>query len=214
MTRITRILALLVALFASQAAQAALTCSISAPAMDFGTLTTVPFPQTDTTPNLSINCTGGSAGATVRICVGITPGTWVGTASPQRFMSSGTDNIEFQIYSDASHSTVWGGVLPLFAGGMQEPLPAIVLGSAGNGSANYPMYGRILNPPAQTEVPGTYTSSLQFTGKFPSGGSPCSGGSGSSTLFSSGSFQAQVAVASSCSVVAADIDFGATATCA
>jgi spore coat protein U-like protein len=118
---------------------------------------------------------------------------------------------KFQIYSDAAHSTVWGGVLPLFAGGMQEPLPSIVLGSGGNGSANYPMYGRILNPPAQTEIPGTYTSTLQFTGKFPSGGSPCSGGSGSGTLFSSGTFQAQVVVASTCTVAAADIDFGTRA---
>ena len=35
--------------------------------MNFGTLTTVPFPQTDTTPNLTVNCTDGTANATVRM---------------------------------------------------------------------------------------------------------------------------------------------------
>ena len=197
----------LLAMLAAPTAQAALSCSISAPTMDFGSLSAVPFPQTDTTPNLTVNCTGGGANATVRMCIGIDAGSGFGSGTPQRFLGSGTNNIEFQIYSDAAHSTTWGNTG--FSGGMQEPLPSLVLGSGGSGSITYPMYGRILNPPAQTEVPGTYTSTLQFTGKVPSGGSPCSAGSG--TLFTGGTFQARVAVTSSCTVVAADIDFGTRA---
>jgi spore coat protein U-like protein len=199
----------LVLALAAPCAQAALSCSISAPAMNFGTLTTVPFPQTDTTPNLTVNCTGGTANATVRMCVGITAGTGTGSASPSRFMSSATDAIQFQIYSDAARSTTWGSTI--FAGQMQEVLPSIVLDSAGSGSDSYPVYGRILNPPAQTKPTGTYTSTLQFTGKFPSGGSGCGAGSGSGTLFSSGTFEARAVVTSSCTIVAADIDFGSRA---
>jgi len=203
-TRLLPLLLALLALFSAPAAHAALSCSITAPTMDFGTLSTVPLPQTDTTPSLTVNCTGGTAGATVRMCVGIDAGTGFGSASPQRFMGSGTDNVEYQIYSDAAHSTPWGNTS--FSGGMQEPLPSLVLGSGGSGSITYPMYGRILNPPAQSELPATYTSTLQFTGKVPSGGSPCSAGSG--TVFTGGSFQAKVVVSASCTVVAADIDFG------
>jgi spore coat protein U-like protein len=197
------LLALLL-LLATPAAHAALSCTISGSTMDFGTLTTVPFPQTDTTPNLTINCTGGTAGATVRMCVGIDAGTGIGSASPSRFMGSGTNSIEYQIYSDAAHSQIWGNTT--FVGGMQEPMPSLVLGAGGNGSISYPMYGRVLNPPAQTKPVGTYTSTLQLSGKMPSGGSPCSAGSG--TAVTGGTFQARVAVVSSCTVVAADIDFG------
>jgi spore coat protein U-like protein len=204
--RIFRMFAVLLVLaLAAPAAQAALSCSISAPTMNFGTLTTVPFPQSDTTPNLTINCTGGTANSTVRICVGINSGTGLGSAFPQRFISSGTDAIQFQIYSDASHATIWGDTA---TASMQEALPSIVLNSAGTGTGSYPMYGRIPNPPAQTKPTGTYTSTLQFSGKFPSGGSGCGAGSGSGTLFTSTTFQAQAIVASSCTVVAADIDFG------
>jgi spore coat protein U-like protein len=175
--------------------------------MDFGTLTTVPFPQTDSTPNLTLNCTGGTAGSTVRVCIGIDAGTGLGSASPSRFISSGMDAIQYQIYSDAAHSQIWGNTT--FSGGMQEPLPSLVLGAGGNGSITYPMYGRVLNPPAQTKPPGTYTSTLQFSGKIPSGGSPCSAGSG--TAITGGSFQAHAVVVSTCTVVAADIDFGTRA---
>jgi len=197
-------IALLLMLLAAPMAQAALSCSVSAPTMDFGTLSTVPFPQTDTTPSLTINCTGGTAGATVRMCVGIDAGTGLGSASPSRFMGSGTNSIEYQIYSDAAHSVVWGNTT--FSGGMQEPLPSLVLDSSGNGSISRPIYGRIPNPPAQTKPVGTYTSTLQLTAKTPSGGSPCSSGSG--TVVPAGSFQAKVVVTASCTVVAADIDFG------
>lgn len=197
---------LLVSALAAPAAHAALTCTISAPTMNFGTLSAVPFAQTDTTPNLTVSCTGGAANSTQRVCVGINAGTGTGSASPQRFMSSATDSIEFQIFHDSAHSTIWGSTL--FSGGMQEVLPALALNSAGSGTATFPMYGRILNPPAQTKPTGTYTSTLQFTGKFPSGGSGCGTGSGGGTLFTSNSFLAQVVVTSSCTIVAADIDFG------
>jgi spore coat protein U-like protein len=208
--RIYRMFAVFLLLaLSAPAAQAALSCSISAPTMNFGTLTTVPFPQTDTTPNLSVNCTGGTANATVRLCVGINTGTGTGSVSPSRYISSGTNAIQFQIYADAARSATWGDTT--FAGGMQEVLPSIVLNSSGSGSASYPMYGRIPNPPAQTKPTGTYTSTLQFTGKFPSGGSGCGSGSGSGTLFTSGSFEARAVVTSSCTIVAADIDFGARA---
>ena len=206
MIRLTRLLALLL-LLATPAAHAALSCSISGSTMDFGTLTTVPFPQTDTTPNMTINCTGGTAGATVRMCVGIDAGTGVGSVSPSRFMGSGANSIQYQIYFDAAHSVTWGDTA--FSGGMQEPAPSLVLGAGGSGSISYPMYGRVLNPPAQTKPTGTYTSTLQLSGKIPSGGSPCSSGSG--TLFTGGTFQARAVVTSSCTVVAADIDFGTRA---
>jgi spore coat protein U-like protein len=213
LNRLIRMFALFfVLLFAAPATQAALNCTISAPTMSFGTLSVVPIPQTDTTPNLTVNCTGGAANATVRMCVGINDGTGAGSASPQRFMSSGADAIEFQVYSDAAHSATWGSTL--FAGGMQEVLPSIVLNAAGSGGGSFPMYGRILNPPAQTKPTGTYASTLQFSVKYPSGGSGCGAGSGSGTLFTSGTFEARVIIAASCTIVAADIDFGTRASLA
>lgn len=208
MRRVWCVLLLLLALPAAPA-WAAVSCTASAPDMDFGTISAVPLPLTDVTPSLTINCTGGTSGATVRVCVGINAGTGTGSGGGARYMNSGANTVQYQIYSDSARSTVWGDST---SGGMYEPMPSVVLGAGGSGSQAYPIYGRILNPPAQSVPVGTYSSGLQFTIKFPAGGSPCTAGSGS--VSSSGSFNARVGVAASCTVTAADVNFGSYASLA
>ena len=197
---------LLLSLLLPLRAQAAVNCTATPSTMDFGTINTSPIPQTNVAPNnLSIHCTGVSAGTQIGICLGINAGTGTGstgTTNPTRYMNSGANQVQYQIYSDAAYSNIWGS-------GEEEIF--ITPASNGNITQTVPMYGQILNPPAQTKPAGTYTSnvtvlngsSTDFIPGFGCGwvdaiGRPVSGGT----------FLATVTLNNTCSITANNINFG------
>ena len=188
---------LLLASLLPMRAQAAVSCSASASILNFGSISTVPIPQTDVAPNnLSITCSGaGGSGATV--CVGINAGTGTGSTVANRIMNSGANTMQYEIYSDASRTVVWGNTL-----GTDEPFFNV-----GNSTLTFPMYGRI---PSQTKPPGTYKSTLTVTISYKNGNiGSCSGG-GFNTA-SGGTFTSQVIINASCSISASNINFGSVA---
>jgi spore coat protein U-like protein len=186
---------------------AALTCSVSSPSLDFGTISTVPIPQTDVSPSLTVTCSGGTSGQVVRTCVGINAGTGTGSTIANRIMNSGANTIQYEIYFDAARSVIWGDS----TSASQQELD-LTMGASGSGSQVFPLYGRLPNPPAQFKPVGSYASSLTLSGKNPSGGSPCINNTG--TAITGGAFISQVSITSSCTISASNINFGNSSTLA
>ena len=196
------IFALLVAVMLPMCAHAATnvtSCTYPAGTMDFGTLAS-PVPQTDNTPNPTLSCSGGAANGTQVLCVSISPGTG-GSIGTTRLMTSGANTLQYNIYFDSSHATVWGDNGTI-GSAQQISMP---LNGSGSGSISLPLYGRI---PAQTVSTGTYTSTLTAIVKPKPGGSPCSSNSGTAVLTST--FNTKVIISASCSISASNINFGTT----
>src|SRR5439155_3512528 len=92
----------------------------------------------------------------VRTCPNVGAGTGGGDASGQpRYLTSGGNQLQYNLYSDAAFTTVWGS--RLWTG--SAPPTDITLIVLGSGSASRTMYARI--PAGQQAVaPGVYTSSF------------------------------------------------------
>jgi spore coat protein U-like protein len=201
-TWIAAVMCSLALLLLPMRAHAALACTVSATTMNFGTISTIPVPQTDVAPNNgSISCSGGTANAAVRLCVGIDAGSGTGSTIANRIMNSGANTIQYQIYFNSVRTTVWGNSSNA---GQQEI--DVTLDGSGAFSGSYTMYGRIPNPPAQSASAGSYSSTLNVTAKIPSGNSPCANDTGTSQT--GGSFAAQVVINSTCTITPTGVNFG------
>ena len=78
-------------------------CAVTASDLNFGTYTAQGgSPQTSTTL-LRATCTPGST-----YNVGLNAGTSPGATVNQRKMASGTNALNYQLYSDSAHSRIWG----------------------------------------------------------------------------------------------------------
>lgn len=98
----------------------------------------------------TINTVQDAAGSAVVNCTSGAPYTTYITGS--RVMTSGLNNLNFELYSDAGRTTVYGSAL---AGGLADN------GTGADQTINY--YGRI---PAQTVASGNYSAALVFTVEY------------------------------------------------
>lgn len=185
-------------------------CSFSATDLDFGVVDVLGASATDAVGSVSVNCTqflGVLTSIDMRIHLGEGSG---GTGAGLRRMTSpsGPTPLGFQLYRDAGHTAVWGGI---YGGPPGDPLHltgGALLTLLTTTTANFPVYGRVPGGQSAT-VPGSYESSffrdpldvrvnyrtcalivlcIDRTGSF--------------------SFQVQGQVLPDCRVVAGDLDFG------
>jgi spore coat protein U-like protein len=197
MRAIAAILLLLAGLLAAPTV-AAQTCTASAPDIYFGNVNT-PVPQVDVAAPMTINCTGGNANATVRICVGIEPSNWFfGT---RRMFQGIFSSLPYAIYSNAAGTQSWTDN-PLVL--VQVPLNA-----GGSGSTTATMYARM--PAGGSPPAGAYNSAYtddNIIGVIKPGNSGCNSGSSTGT-FNGGPFNVHVFISGSCTITAdALLDFG------
>ena len=97
----------------------------------------------DSTTTVGVRCTKSTT-YTIRADAGVTSGATLAT----RLMSNGTDNMSYNLYTDAGYTTIWGDT----TGGTAE------FSGTGTGMGNlinHTVYGRI--PISQNLSPGTYT---------------------------------------------------------
>jgi len=143
-----RHLALAALLFAAAlpgAARAASSCNIlAAGAVAFGTYQWTDPAPTDSVGTISYNC---NSDALVALSAGNS-----GTAN-QRTLASGTNTLEYNLYTDAARIQIWGDVIT--GGGVQI---------ARSGRSDLSVYGRI--PPGQNVASGTYTDTVTVTFVF------------------------------------------------
>jgi spore coat protein U-like protein len=130
-------------------------CSFGIDNLSFGSIDVTTNTSFTTSGTYSASCSGILLSA-VRTCPNVGAGTSGGHASGNpRYLVSGANQLEYNLYSDPAHTTVWGS--RLWAG--SAPPTDITVVVIGSGNTSRPMYARI--PPGQQAVPpGTYTSSF------------------------------------------------------
>lgn len=191
-------------------AQAQITCSASMSALTFASVDPLSS-QTDATATLTYTCTN-TANATRAATLCFSIGEPGGNQTNPRLMSSGANTLQFQLYQDASRSTVWGSS---FFGSFLTPyqVDISVAKNTTTGTQSHTMYGRVLT--GQTAaVPGSYqdiyangdtalTINQNNTATAP--------GSCSSTNTGYFPFNVTATVSKSCTVSATTLDFGTPA---
>ena len=182
-------------------------CSATMTNVSFGSVNPLSS-QTDANATLNWTCSN-SANATryATVCFSIGDGAQgQGNANPRLMQDAAGDDLFFQLFQNASHTTVWGSTFF----GINTPVMVnvtIARRSSTQGSAT--MYGRVVA--GQTSaVPGPYQDS--FAGNHTaitvneSNSSPP--GSCSTSIIDQFPFTVTATVTSQCSVSASTLDFG------
>jgi len=121
-------------------------CTInSTTTLDFGTPNLLNA-NVDHTSTITVQCTD-----TTPYDIGLDVGTGTGATVAVRKMTSGGATVNYTLYSNIGHTTLWGNTVS-----------TDTVGATGNGQQQpYTVYGRI--PPQTTPAPGTYTDTITVT---------------------------------------------------
>lgn len=132
------------------------TCTVTSTPMAFGSYNPLAFGNTDTTATVTFKC-GGVAGLLVPFVFDLGKG---GSGSyTSRKLYNGTKELNYNIYTDATYTTVWGDT----TAGTSNVGGGLLLDALGlSPGLVYTLYGRI--PGRQLTVsPGVYTDSVTVT---------------------------------------------------
>ncbi len=127
----------------------ALACSVSATGASFGTFDPLENVAVDTTGMVTVTCSP-SASYTIELSAG-----HGGTYSPRKMTGPGGRTLDYNLFRDASRTTVWGDGV----GGTSR-----VGGSDDGSGSSHTLYGRI--PAGQNPYVGSYSDSIQVTVVF------------------------------------------------
>jgi spore coat protein U-like protein len=120
-------------------------CAVTASDLDFGAYNSGGAQLLGTTV-LQSTCTPGTT-----YNVALNKGTTSGGTINQRKMASGSNTLNYQLYSDAAHSAIWGETVGTDT----------VVGSGTGLAQNHTVYGSI--PAAQLVPAGNYTDTITVT---------------------------------------------------
>jgi spore coat protein U-like protein len=147
------LLLLLLAAILPESAMAAFNCTLQTiPPLAYGTYVPGTTSNVDVTSRLRIRCRGGEGVARVTLGAGFS-----GNAG-DRYMTSGTDNLRYNLFLNASHTVVWGDG----TGATQ----AYTISHPRGRPRNYrpTIYGRIFSN--QDPAEGVYGDSILITVEF------------------------------------------------
>ncbi len=115
-------------------ASVAARCQVSVGNLAFGAVNPLSS-QVDATSSITVSCTKNSA-----YTVGLNAGVTAGATIAQRLMANGPDTMLFNLYTDATRSSVWGNSAGSWAtgigAGMTIPQTLTVYGRVANGQTN------------------------------------------------------------------------------
>lgn len=131
-------------------------CTLSTTNVAFGNYSPLAFGNTDTTGTVKVDC-GGVAGLLIPFNIAISAGSSASFANRQ--MKSGTKTLAYNLYTDASYTTIWGDG----TSASQIVSSGVTLDALGLApTQTFYVYGRI--PGRQTTVvPGVYADSINVT---------------------------------------------------
>jgi spore coat protein U-like protein len=132
------------------------TCTVATTNVAFGNYAPLAFGNTDTTGTIKINC-GGVVGLLIPFNIAISAGS--SASYTNRKMKSGSNALTYNLYTDASYTTIWGDG----SSATQIVSSSVTLDALGTAPAQtFYVYGRI--PGRQiTAVPGVYNDSIAVT---------------------------------------------------
>lgn len=193
----------------TRAAQAQ-SCNFAFSGVNFGNVDVTTGASADAAGSFSASCTG-RAGAVVRICPHLGPGSGgAGANGSPRSLIAGSGSLGYNLYQDNGRTVIWGSHLAGWAGAA-PPQIDVTLNVLGIGSATATVYGRLAGGQNAAAV-GNYLST--FSGadvkvRYAYAASDDCTTLGSS-LEASPSFSVRAAVQARCTVSANTMDFGAT----
>jgi spore coat protein U-like protein len=129
-------------------------CSVSATAVGFGNYNPLSTLNTDTTGTVTVTCSG-----LLNVLVGyeiLLSRGGAGTYTPRR-MTSGSNTLNYNLYSDITRTTIWGDN----TGGSSRVTGTILVQLLVPTSNNHTVYGRI--PAQQNVAAGSYVDSITVT---------------------------------------------------
>lgn len=131
----------------------AASCTVSASALDFGTQTLIDISSNvDATSTLTVTCTNGTA-----YNVALNPGAndgGSGISARKMKIGATSDTVNYQLYSDSGHSSVWGETT--------SGSPDVVTGTGSGDGQAITVYGRV--PSGQTNPKiGAYSDTITVT---------------------------------------------------
>lgn len=131
------------------------TCSVSAGDMAFGAATPVSDTTIDAVASIDVSCTGLAAVGSITVRMG--SGNY-GTIAARK-MASGVNRLDYNIYSDAARTAIWGDGSGGYSG-------VTVFNSLGllTWNTSTPAYGRMTLP--AIAIPGVYTDTVVVTVEF------------------------------------------------
>lgn len=145
-------------LFCTAAMQAcAATCSVGAVSLAFGNYDPFRLGHNDTVGNIAVTCSG-KAGEMLAYSIALNAGG-SGTFAARRMRSPSMSALNYNIYTTAARSTVWGdgnGGSLIVTDAFALPAPHV--------TRNYPVYGRALG--SQNVPVGVYSDSIVVTLTF------------------------------------------------
>jgi spore coat protein U-like protein len=140
-------------LLALAAPASAQVCSFSNTGINFGTLTVSSATNTSSTGTVTANCTG-TRNRTITICPNIGSGSGGNdAAASRRYMTLGTERIEYNLYQNNGIGQIWGSHVWPFS--PRPPAMSVALNNAGTGSATRTIYGRMFSSNVSS---GVFTS--------------------------------------------------------
>ncbi len=190
-------------------ARAVLTCTFTITNINFGNINLTANTVFDTTGTFSATCTGGVGNSTARICPNISSGSGGTTTGNPRFLLNGATQLNYNLYSNAARTTVWGSHLWGFT--QRPPTINISLNGSGNGSATRSIFARI-STGQQTRPTGTYASSFSGSNTQIAYARSTVGNCAAigATNATAAPFTVTATYPAICSVSAATLNFGAT----
>ncbi|HEY0232879.1 MAG TPA: spore coat U domain-containing protein [Dokdonella sp.] len=216
----------LFALLGSRHAQATTTCTASMTNLAFG-----PVDPTgalvDATATLTYSCTfsgllSGLLGDYITLCFNIGTGTGGSSAAPRTMRDAASDTMNFQMYTDAAHSLVWGSSSVPGTSTLQTTLHFQILSSGTSRGGSLTLFGRVPSGQTSLHIGGygsnftggdaqmnyAYNEAVLDIGNFPA---TCTGG-GSGSGTGTYPFSSSASVASRCQLAtASDMNFGSPA---
>lgn len=131
-------------------------CSVSTTSMNFGTYNPAASGATTATASISASCISVSVPMNATVDLGLSAGTSGNAAARQ--MASGSKRLNYNIYQDPAHTTVWGNGSN---GGTEQSMQIVNLL---NWNTTKTAYGRI--PAGQYAQTGAYADSIVVTFTF------------------------------------------------
>jgi len=131
--------------FTSQITIAAACAINSASTLNFGTQGMLAA-NVDQTSTIQVVCTN-----TTPFTIGLDAGTGSGATVATRKLTSGGNTVNYALYSDAAHTTIWGNTVSTDT----------VAGTGAGSAQNFTVYGRV--PPQAAPAPGNYSDTITVT---------------------------------------------------
>ncbi|MCJ9430624.1 Csu type fimbrial protein [Kordiimonas marina] len=130
-------------------------CSVSATNVNFGTYDTLLKPTLYSTGSISVTCGTDTIGDVMSYDIEL---SWGKSGSLPREMESGTNVLTYNLYTDASHASVWGDGKKF---GSSVVSDSYTFTSLCCEVRNYTDYGRLDG--GQNAVPGVYVDDIVVT---------------------------------------------------